>query len=150
MIHIWRMAWWMGVYVLTTNEVLSGWLITSALLYIIAPTLIQLHDCKSEWSRNNINACENHLARCNENGQKIKRTKEEVGRQHHGIDKPGVYKSQRAVENSKNWRKLVAKSSTVPQWLSRLSDWWQLWWLHICYLEQNQNSCHIGLTVVLY
>ena len=31
-------------------------------------------------------------------------------------------KSPRAVENSKKWRKLVAKSSVVPQRPSRLRD----------------------------
>ena len=31
-------------------------------------------------------------------------------------------KSQRAVENREKWRKLVAKSSVVPQWPSRLRD----------------------------
>ena len=31
-------------------------------------------------------------------------------------------KSQRAVENREKWRKLVAKSSAVPQRLSRLRD----------------------------
>ena len=33
-------------------------------------------------------------------------------------------KSQRAVENREKWRKLVAKSSVVPQRPSRLRDWW--------------------------
>ena len=32
-------------------------------------------------------------------------------------------KSQRAVENREKWRNLVAKSSVVPQRLSRLGDW---------------------------
>ena len=33
-------------------------------------------------------------------------------------------KSQRAVENRKEWRKLVAKSSVVPQRPSQLQDRW--------------------------
>ena len=37
-------------------------------------------------------------------------------------------KSQRAVENREKWRKLVAKSSVVPQRPSRLKDWWWWWW----------------------
>ena len=48
-------------------------------------------------------------------GKKTRQTKEEVGRQHQGMDRPGVGKSQRAVENRGKWRKLVAKSSVVPQ-----------------------------------
>ena len=39
-------------------------------------------------------------------------------------------RSQRAVENRKKWRKLVGKSSVVPQRLSRLRDRWWWWW---CY-----------------
>ena len=35
-------------------------------------------------------------------------------------------KSQRAVENREKWRKVVAKSSVVPQRPSRLRDRW--WW----------------------
>ena len=37
-------------------------------------------------------------------------------------------KSQREVENRKKWRKLVAKSTVVSQWPSRLRDWWWWWW----------------------
>ena len=41
-------------------------------------------------------------------------------------------KSQRAVENRGKWRKLVAKSSVVPQRSSRLRDrWWWWWWCFI-------------------
>ena len=36
-------------------------------------------------------------------------------------------KSQRAVENREKWRKLVAKSSVVPQRPSRLRDGWERW-----------------------
>ena len=42
-------------------------------------------------------------------------------------------RSQRAVENREKWRKLVAKSSVVPQWPLQLRDWrwwwWWWWWL---------------------
>ena len=40
-------------------------------------------------------------------------------------------KSQRTVENREKWRKLVARSSVVPQRPSRLRDWW--WWRAICF-----------------
>ena len=42
------------------------------------------------------------------------------------MDRPGVRQSQRSVENREKWRKLVAKSSVVPQRPSRLRDW--CWW----------------------
>ena len=37
-----------------------------------------------------IRSGQNHLARHSERGEKTRRTKEEVGRQHQGIDRPGV------------------------------------------------------------
>ena len=56
-------------------------------------------------------------------------------------------KSQRAVENRKKWRKLVAKSSVVPQRPSRLRDWWWWWWWwwwvspHCARLTDDRNTC---------
>ena len=50
-------------------------------------------------------------------------------------------KSQRAVENREIWRKLVAKSSVVPQrplWLrDRWWWWWRWWWPTMTYLIKN-------------
>ena len=69
-----------------------------------------------------IRSGQNHLARLSERGKKTRRTKEEVGRQHQGMDMPEFGKSQRAAENMEKWRKLVAKSSVVPQRPSRLRD----------------------------
>ena len=40
-------------------------------------------------------------------------------------------KSQRAVENREKWRKLVVKSSVVPQDFSQLRDRWWWWWWYI-------------------
>ena len=37
-----------------------------------------------------IRSGQNHLARHSERGKKTRRTKEEVGRQHYGMDRPGV------------------------------------------------------------
>ena len=63
----------------------------------------------------------------------------------------GFGKSQRAVENREKWRKLVAKSSVMPQRPSRLRDWW-CWWYHsrgrgavsvwLSLREQLQCSCN--------
>ena len=36
----------------------------------------------------------NHLARHNERGKKTRQTEEEVGRQHQGMDRPGVWQVQ--------------------------------------------------------
>ena len=37
-----------------------------------------------------IRSCQNHLARHSEKGEKTRQTEEEVGRQHQGMDRPGV------------------------------------------------------------
>ena len=53
-------------------------------------------------------------------------------------------KSQRAIENRGKWRKLVSKSSVVPQRPSRLRDWWWWWWW-ICITSQNSPlKVHMG------
>ena len=49
-------------------------------------------------------------------------TKEEVGRQHQGMDRPGVRQVPEGSGGREKWRKLVAKSSVVPQRPSRLRD----------------------------
>ena len=52
---------------------------------------------------------------------------EEVGRQHQGMDRPGVCQDpEGSGEQKKKWRKLVVKSSVVSQWPSQLRDRW--WW----------------------
>ena len=65
---------------------------------------------------------QNHLARHSERGKKTRQAEEEVGRQHEGMEGLEFAKSQRAVEYRGKWRKLVVKSSVVPQRLSRLRD----------------------------
>ena len=68
---------------------------------------------------------ENHLARHSEREKKTRQTEEEVGRQHQGMDRLGVrqvLEFGRSLENREKWRKLVAKSSVVPQRPSRLRD----------------------------
>ena len=65
-----------------------------------------------------IRSGQNHLARHSERGKKTRQTEEEVRRQHQEMDRPEFGKFQRAVENREKWRKLVAKSSVVPQQLS--------------------------------
>ena len=62
-----------------------------------------------------IRSCQNHLARHHERGKKTRQTEEEVGRQHQGIDRLEFTKSQWAVENREKWKKVVVKSSVVPQ-----------------------------------
>ena len=69
-----------------------------------------------------IRSGQNHLARHRERGKKTRQTEEEVGRQHREWTGLEFAKSQRAVENREKWRKLVSKSSVVPQRPSRLTD----------------------------
>ena len=65
---------------------------------------------------------QNYLARRSERGNKTRQTEEEVGRQYWEWTGLEVAKSRRAVENREKWRKLVAKSSVVPERPSLLRD----------------------------
>ena len=66
-----------------------------------------------------IGSGQNHLARHGERGKKTTQTEEEVGRQHQGMDRPGV---RQVPVGSGEQGKLVAKSSVVPKPPSRLRD----------------------------
>ena len=51
-------------------------------------------------------------------------------------------KSQRAVENREKWRKLIVKSSVVPQRPSRLRDKWRWrWWWWFARLFHQKYLC---------
>ena len=69
-----------------------------------------------------IRSGQNHLAGHRERGEETRQTEEEVGRQHQGMNRPGVRQVQRTVEKREKWRKLVVKSSVVPQRPSRLRN----------------------------
>ena len=69
-----------------------------------------------------IRSGQNHLARHSERGKKTRRTTEEVGGQHQGMDRPGVQQVPEGSRKQGKWRKLVAKSSVMPQRPSRLRD----------------------------
>ena len=55
-------------------------------------------------------------------------------------------KSKRAVENREKWRKLVAKSSVVPQRPSRLRDRWDEG--EICCRHQGNYTLYVGFSDV--
>ena len=69
-----------------------------------------------------IRSGQNLLARHIARGNKTRRTKDEVGRQHRGTDRPGVRQVPESSGEQRKWRKLVAKSSVVLQQPSRLRD----------------------------
>ena len=66
---------------------------------------------------------QNHLARHRERGKKTRQTEKEVGRQAvrewTGLE---FAKFRRAVKNREEWRKLVVKSSIMPQRPSQQSS----------------------------
>ena len=67
-----------------------------------------------------IRSGQKHLARHREWGKKTRQTEEEVSiSEWTGLEFP---KSLKAMENRETWRKLLAKSSVVPQQPSRLKD----------------------------
>ena len=69
-----------------------------------------------------IRSGQNHLARHSERGKKTRQTEEELGRQHQGMDRPGVRQVPEGSGEQGIWRKLVVKSSVVPQRPSWLWD----------------------------
>ena len=69
-----------------------------------------------------IRSGQNHVARHSERGKKTRQTEEEVGRQHQRMDRPGAREVTEGSGEKERWRKLVAKSSVVPQRTSRLRD----------------------------
>ena len=73
-------------------------------------------------SRPFIGSCQNHLARHSETGKKTRQTEEEVGGQHQGTDRPRVRQVPEGRREQRKWRKLVVKSSVVPQRPSRLRN----------------------------
>ena len=73
--------------------------------------------------------CKTHIWLYSDRGRQRKRWEDNI-REWKGLE---FSKSQRAVENKEKWRKLVAKSSVVPQcpWWLRDYWWWWWWWWHL-------------------
>ena len=62
-----------------------------------------------------IRSSQNHLARHSERGKKTKQTEEAMGRQSQEMDRPRVRQFPEGSGEQGKWRKLVVKSSVVPQ-----------------------------------
>ena len=62
---------------------------------------------------------EDNSARDSERSKKVRKTEEEMGRQHHRMDGNGVW---RFPEDREGWKGIVATSSVVPQPPPRLRD----------------------------
>ena len=69
-----------------------------------------------------IRSGQNNLARHSEREKKTRQTEKEAGRQYQGMDRPGVRQVPEGSGEQGKWRKLVVKSSMVPQRHSRLRD----------------------------
>ena len=75
-------------------------------------------------------------------GKKTRQTEKEVGRQHQRMDRPGVRQvPEGSGKQGKKWRKLVAKSSVVPQRPSHLRDRWERWECFTFALQSPQSEC---------
>ena len=57
-------------------------------------------------------------------GKKTRQVEEEMGRQHQGMDRPGVRQVPEGSGEQGKWRRLFAESFVVPQRPSRWRDWW--------------------------
>ena len=75
-----------------------------------------------------IRSGQNHLARHSERGKKIRQTEEEVGRQHQGMDRPGVRQVPGGSGEQGKMDKTGCKIICGAPRTSRLRDWWWWWW----------------------
>ena len=79
-----------------------------------------------------ISSGQNHLARHSERGKKTRQTKEEVGRQHQGMDGPGA---QQVPEGSGEEEKMekpdceIKSGGTDSLAVQCSSKWYVVWWL---------------------
>ena len=71
---------------------------------------------------------EDNSAGDSERSKKERKTEEEMGRKHQGMDGNGVGDSLRAVEDREGWKGIVATSTVVPQRPPRLRDWDEMRW----------------------
>ena len=70
-------------------------------------------------------------------GEGDKAVKERGGKTTSGNGQAWNSASPRGQWRTEKWRKLVAKSSVVPQRPSRLRDWWWWWW-RWCKIKEQQ------------
>ena len=75
-----------------------------------------------------ISSGQNDLARHSEKGKETRQTEEDLGRQHQGMDRPGVRQVQEGSGEQGKMKK-TAKSSVALQRPSRLRNrWWRSCW----------------------
>ena len=93
--------------------------------YVVTYTAEKYKEVNNNIKRCTKKAKENWIGeqcRHSERGKKTRRTEEEEGRQYQGMDRRGVHQVPEGSGEQRKWRKLVAKSSVVPQRPSRLRD----------------------------
>ena len=69
-----------------------------------------------------IRSGQNHLARHSERGKETRQTEEEVGRQHQGMDRPGVYQVPQGSGEQGKMEETGCKIISVPQQPLQLRD----------------------------
>ena len=71
-----------------------------------------------------IRSGQNHLARHSERGKKTRQTEEEVGRQHQGVDRPGVLQVPEGSGEQGKMEQTACEIICGAQWPSWLRDMW--------------------------
>ena len=65
-----------------------------------------------------IRSGQNHLARLSEKGKKKKQTEKEVGRQHQGMDRPGVHQVPEGIGEQRKMEEtgceVICGATTIP------------------------------------
>ena len=103
-----------------------------------------------------IRSGQNHLARHSERGKKTRQTKEEVGRQHQGMDRPGVCRVPEGSGEQGKMEKTGCKiicgapmTLVVKGWMrDRCTDYLTMGWGCCFFLYSSKNfSCYYNYMV---
>ena len=90
----------------------------------------------------------NHLARHSERGKKTRRTKEEVGRQHQGMDRPGVCQVPEGSEEHGKMEKTGCKITCGAPTTLAVKGWMMMKMMmrHVyCFEFIFTDTCSAGL-----
>ena len=114
-----------------------------------------------------IRSGQNHLARHSERGKKTRQTEEEVGRQHQGLDRPGVRQVPEGSGEEEKLEKtgckiicgapttLAVKGLMMMMMMNRVCKFWECHAYSAHYFDccvmncQNQNCCNVHLIHVV-
>ena len=88
-----------------------------------------------------IRSGKNHLARYSERGKKTRPTEEEVGRQHQGMDRPGVCQFLGGSGGQRKMEKTACKVTCGARTTLAVKGWVRVWSWRDDFFMINHHSC---------